>query len=136
MPAAALPLAGLRVLELGHIVAGLSAGLLLADLGADVVKVERPDEGDQSRTMPFAPLRRPDQLVDDPHLKATGQLLDTPLPGRGTARRPKLPLRSTAFEMGLRRAAPRLGEHTREVLAEIGLARDELDALASRRVIG
>src|SRR4026208_583214 len=48
----ALPLEGLRVLELGHIIAGPSAGLLLADLGADVIKVERPGEGDQSRTMP------------------------------------------------------------------------------------
>ena len=47
-----LPLDGLRVLELGHIIAGPSAGLLLADLGADVVKVERPGEGDQSRGMP------------------------------------------------------------------------------------
>jgi crotonobetainyl-CoA:carnitine CoA-transferase CaiB-like acyl-CoA transferase len=41
-----LPLGGLRVLELGHIIAGPSAGLLLADLGADVVKVERPGQGD------------------------------------------------------------------------------------------
>src|SRR5499426_3668714 len=48
----ALPLDGLRVLELGHIIAGPSAGLLLADLGADVIKVERAGEGDQSRTMP------------------------------------------------------------------------------------
>jgi len=47
-----LPLDGLRVLELGHIIAGPSAGLRLADLGADVVKVERPGEGDQSRGMP------------------------------------------------------------------------------------
>src|SRR5688572_18484585 len=47
-----LPLEELRVLELGHIVAGPSAGLLLADLGADVIKVERPGEGDQTRGMP------------------------------------------------------------------------------------
>src|SRR5438132_4256576 len=47
-----LPLDGLHVLELGHIIAGPSAGLLLADLGADVVKVERPGEGDQARGMP------------------------------------------------------------------------------------
>ena len=47
-----LPLDGLRVLELGHIIAGPSAGLLLADLGADVIKVEKPGEGDQTRGMP------------------------------------------------------------------------------------
>jgi len=43
------PLAGLRVLELARILAGPWAGQLLADLGADVVKVERPGEGDDTR---------------------------------------------------------------------------------------
>ena len=86
--------------------------------------------------IPFAPLRRPDQLVDDPHLNASRQFVDTPLPGRGPAKLPKLPVRSTAFELGLRRPAPQLGEHTREVLQELGLSKDEIDALASRRVIG
>ena len=64
-----LPLEGLRVLELGHIIAGPSAGLLLADLGADVIKVERPGEGDQSRGMPAGhlgqlPLPQPQQALD------------------------------------------------------------------------
>jgi len=85
--------------------------------------------------VPFAPLRRPDQLVDDPHLNAANQWIATPLPGRGTAKLPKMPVRSTAFEFGLRRPAPRLGEHTREVLEEFGLGKDEIDTLASRRVI-
>jgi crotonobetainyl-CoA:carnitine CoA-transferase CaiB-like acyl-CoA transferase len=86
--------------------------------------------------IPFAPLRRPDQLVDDPHLNASRQFVDTPLPGRDPAKLPKLPVRSTAFELGLRRPAPRLGEHTREVLLEFGLSTDEIDTLVSRRVIG
>jgi crotonobetainyl-CoA:carnitine CoA-transferase CaiB-like acyl-CoA transferase len=46
------PLAGIRVLELGQIAAGPFAGSLLADLGADVVKVERPDGGDGMRNWP------------------------------------------------------------------------------------
>ena len=86
--------------------------------------------------IPFAPLRRPDQLVDDHHLNASNQFMDTPLPGRGTAKLPKMPVRSTAYEFGLRRPAPELGEHTRDVLTELGLTKDEIDALASRRVIG
>jgi succinate---hydroxymethylglutarate CoA-transferase len=46
------PLAGLRVLEFGQIAAGPFAGSLLADLGADVVKVERVGEGDGMRQWP------------------------------------------------------------------------------------
>jgi crotonobetainyl-CoA:carnitine CoA-transferase CaiB-like acyl-CoA transferase len=44
-----LPLEGLRVVEVGQIVAGPTAGLILADMGADVIKVEPPDAGTQRR---------------------------------------------------------------------------------------
>ncbi|MBX9811341.1 MAG: CoA transferase [Burkholderiales bacterium] len=46
------PLSGLRVLEFGQIAAGPFAGSLFADLGADVVKVEKPDGGDDMRHWP------------------------------------------------------------------------------------
>src|ERR1700722_3568707 len=48
-----LPLAGVRVLELARILAGPWAGQLLADLGADVIKVERPEGGEDTR--PWGP---------------------------------------------------------------------------------
>jgi hypothetical protein len=47
-PAAALPLAGLRVVEFTHMVMGPTCGMVLADLGAEVIKVE-PVEGDRTR---------------------------------------------------------------------------------------
>src|SRR5689334_5765520 len=50
------PLAGLKVVELARILAGPWAGQLLADLGAEVIKVERPGTGDDTRSWgpPFA----------------------------------------------------------------------------------
>ena len=46
------PLAGCRVIELAHIMAGPVAGLMLADMGADVIKVERPSGDDTRRMVP------------------------------------------------------------------------------------
>ena len=60
------PLAGLRVLELARILAGPWAGQILADLGADVIKVERTGAGDDTRAWgpPFVP------ATDGGHLDA------------------------------------------------------------------
>jgi CoA:oxalate CoA-transferase len=46
------PLEGIKVLELGNFIAGPFCGMLLGDMGADVIKIERPTRGDQTRAMP------------------------------------------------------------------------------------
>src|SRR5690606_1491793 len=43
------PLTGVKVIELCHVMAGPTCGLFLADMGADVIKVEKMDGGDQTR---------------------------------------------------------------------------------------
>ncbi len=52
MAPAKLPLAGIRVVEFSHMVMGPSCGLILGDLGADVIKVEPLGEGDNTRRLP------------------------------------------------------------------------------------
>ena len=46
-----LPLAGIRVLDFGHTVMGPTAGLMLADLGAEVIRVEPAPQGDPTRRL-------------------------------------------------------------------------------------
>src|SRR2546428_12067688 len=52
MATAALSLDGVRILDLSRVLAGPFCGMLLADLGADVIKVEDTGPGDESRTWP------------------------------------------------------------------------------------
>ena len=46
------PLDGMKVIELAHIMAGPVCGMMLADMGADVIKVEKPDGDDTRRFLP------------------------------------------------------------------------------------
>jgi crotonobetainyl-CoA:carnitine CoA-transferase CaiB-like acyl-CoA transferase len=72
--------------------------------------------------IPYAPIVRPDQLVDDPHLVRSGGLVDMPTDDGGTTRVVLLPLLMDGRRLGVRRALPRAGEHDGEILG--GLADD------------
>jgi crotonobetainyl-CoA:carnitine CoA-transferase CaiB-like acyl-CoA transferase len=91
--------------------------------------------------LPFAPIARPGELFDDPHLRASGGLLPVDLagaeaaPGGAPARPegglPALPLSLPAGRPGLRRQPPRAGEHGAEIAREAGLSEAEVAALVA-----
>ena len=89
--------------------------------------------------LPFAPIRRPEDLLDDPHLVATGGLADVRLPDGDkageTVKTTLFPITMDGCRLPVRLDPPRLGEHTREVLEGLGYARREIDALVERAAI-
>ena len=69
--------------------------------------------------IPVMPMMKLDDLLCDPHLAATGAWLDVQHPHEGRLRQLRPPVRMSDTPTALRRPAPRLGEHTDEVLAEL-----------------
>jgi crotonobetainyl-CoA:carnitine CoA-transferase CaiB-like acyl-CoA transferase len=89
----------------------------------------------KAANVPFAPIRRPDQLGEEEHLNASNQLMATPFPNGRTGQLPKLPFRAKSFDMSFRNKAPELGADTADVLAELGYSKKEVQALHGRQVI-
>jgi crotonobetainyl-CoA:carnitine CoA-transferase CaiB-like acyl-CoA transferase len=89
--------------------------------------------------LPFAPIRRPDELYDDEHLLATGGLADITLPDGERAGHlagaALLPFTLGGQRLGVRLQPPRKGQHTAEVLAQLGYTADEIDALRSKAAV-
>jgi len=79
--------------------------------------------------LPFAPITRPQDLLDDPHLKATGSLADITLPDGKPTQTVLLPLKLGGERAGVRLDPPRLGQHTAQVLADIGYSGAEIERL-------
>jgi crotonobetainyl-CoA:carnitine CoA-transferase CaiB-like acyl-CoA transferase len=80
--------------------------------------------------IPVVPLYDVADLPGDPHLLESGFWHDEEHPTEGRLRSTRTPARWSACENRFERPAPRLGEHTREVLREAGLTADSIDALA------
>src|SRR3990172_2969510 len=73
-PEAALPLAGIRVLDVASFIAAPVAATVLGDYGADVIKVEPPGEGDPNRTIAIVAAGYPKSSVSYPwHLDSRGK---------------------------------------------------------------
>ena len=77
----------------------------------------------------WAPVQTPAQVAADPQVAAAGALIDVEDGQGGTYRSPAAPARFPGADATVRPAAPALGQHTREVLAEIGYAPAEIEAM-------
>jgi crotonobetainyl-CoA:carnitine CoA-transferase CaiB-like acyl-CoA transferase len=88
--------------------------------------------------LPFAPITRPHELLEDPHLCATGGLAPITLPdgkrAGETAQTVLLPLALDGERLGVRRSPPRLGEHSDELLTSLGYTAEQATQL-SRTVL-
>jgi crotonobetainyl-CoA:carnitine CoA-transferase CaiB-like acyl-CoA transferase len=89
--------------------------------------------------LPFAPIRRPEDLYDDPHLAVTGGLADIRLPDGERAgqvvKTTLFPITLEGHRLGVRRDPPRMGEHTREILASAGYDEDAIDRLYAQSAV-
>jgi crotonobetainyl-CoA:carnitine CoA-transferase CaiB-like acyl-CoA transferase len=85
--------------------------------------------------LPFAPITRPQDLFDDPHLNGTGGLAPLTLPDGRQTRVPLLPFTIGGHRPGLRLDPPKLGEHTESLLRDVGYGDADLAALKSAQVI-
>jgi crotonobetainyl-CoA:carnitine CoA-transferase CaiB-like acyl-CoA transferase len=74
----------------------------------------------EAHALPFAPITRPQDLLDDPHLNATGGLAPITLPDGRPAQAVLLPLTLDGQRPGVRLSPPKLGEHSAELLAGLG----------------
>jgi crotonobetainyl-CoA:carnitine CoA-transferase CaiB-like acyl-CoA transferase len=94
---------------------------LLTRLG-EILKHHRIDELSarlEAAGIPYAPIVRPEQLVDDPHLKASGGLAPMQTDDGGTTEVVLLPLLMGGRRPGVRQPLAAVGEHTEEVLASL-----------------
>ncbi len=85
--------------------------------------------------LPYAPIVKPHELFDDPHLKESGGLLPLTLPDGTETVTPALPLELGGRRLGARLNPPKVSEHNREILAELGYGADASESLIERGIV-
>lgn len=86
--------------------------------------------------LPFAPISRPEQLMQDPHLRASGGLVPMTLPDGREALTPLLPITLDGQRPPLRSSPPQIGEHGDALLRDLGYRDAEIADLRAAGVLG
>jgi crotonobetainyl-CoA:carnitine CoA-transferase CaiB-like acyl-CoA transferase len=90
----------------------------------------------EAEGVPCAPVLTRDQVIAHPQVLASGILLESEHPVAGRLRQTRAAARFSQTPPALRRGAPRLGEHTAEVLRELGVADEDILRLQRDKVVG
>lgn len=89
----------------------------------------------EAAELPFSPIAKPEDLFTDEQLVHGGSLLETTLPNGDVTQLPRLPFLLDGEGSGIESSPPKIGEHSREVLAGAGLGADEIERLISKGVV-
>ncbi len=85
--------------------------------------------------LPFAPIAKPEDLFEDPHLNAAGGLTPVTLLNGEKTKVPVLPIEMDGRRFGTRLDVPGVGEHTREVLSALGYDAATIDTLVAEQAV-
>ncbi len=85
--------------------------------------------------LPFAPISKPEDLFEDPHLNASDGLVAIDLPEGGQVKLPTLPIEMDGNRFGVRYQPSQPGEHTREILRELDFDDEIIDQMVNESVV-
>jgi crotonobetainyl-CoA:carnitine CoA-transferase CaiB-like acyl-CoA transferase len=89
----------------------------------------------ESNGLPYAPIRKPQDLMQDEHLLQSGGLADITLPDGRASKTVLFPMILDGLRLGVRRDAPKLGEDTDSLLKELGYDSSSVQQLKNKNVV-
>jgi crotonobetainyl-CoA:carnitine CoA-transferase CaiB-like acyl-CoA transferase len=108
---------------------------VLRELFLRFTRAEIIDAFEKAR-LPFAPISKPEDLFDDPHLATPGAMIEVTTQAGGPIEIPALPLEMGGRRFGRRLDVPRLGEHSAAIAAELGYERELIEELVAEGILG
>ena len=106
----------------------------LQELFKTFTKKELMEKLDQTG-LPFAPINKPEDLFDDPHLNESGGLLKIEIPDGGSTKLPAMPIEMNDRRFDVHQQVPKVCEHSKEILEEIGLSDNVIESLFEKSIV-